>query len=677
MAQIIHAARDQPDVPLGVQINRHGGVEGLDVEMRLHNGANFSEFLDFNDGVFKAAGHTISALVLTELGSGFYGIPGGFDLSAITIPTTAGHLLAAYAIATSGVPGNDMDTIQFGREQAIWDVPTIDQTAVGSMGERVNDLYDKVCALPDASGVADQVWEELSVDHTATGTMGLLQRHALYPDGIVYVDTAGVAGTTHPIGTALHPVDNMADARTIADAYGIRHFRIRGSVTLDQDYIGFRFSADVHDPASSVALAGFDVASTTFSDLGISGVCTGAVVNFFRCEVTGITVESAVLYECLISGGTITAGAFGLLSLLNCTAFAGGVTIDASSGPLLVEGRGLRGLWTLAGVTAAVFLGVELGFEEGQITLAASNTGGTINLQGEAVLVDASAGAVVTNLLLNPVSIDAELTSVHGAGSWQGVDPTAVAAAVDAELTAQHGGGSWQSATATIDPTAVSAAVWDRLTIAHTAGGTFGRLVQDTYARVVELPDATAIAAEVDSVLTAAHGPGPWTSATATIDPTAVSAAVWDRLGIAHTAAGTMGAFQNLIDDVLLQLLGLPDASGIADQVWNEARVEHTAVGTFGERVNVDTDAIRQAIMTWIVNSNLEGFTLEATVDLLRRVATNRLELADGDSDNLVLYDDDGSTPLIVWDQKDKAASGIEIPLRGPARRGIPDYTGV
>lgn len=112
MGQTITAERDQANVPIGVTVTRDGGIAGLTILFRLYLGSDLTFFLDFSDGVFKAAGHGTTDLVLDELGFGEYVVDGGFDLSAITVPASDDHLLAVYDISAGGETGSDTDTIQ-------------------------------------------------------------------------------------------------------------------------------------------------------------------------------------------------------------------------------------------------------------------------------------------------------------------------------------------------------------------------------------------------------------------------------------------------------------------------------------------------------------------------------------------------------------------------------------
>ena len=111
MGQTIIAERTQTNVPIGIDVTRDGGITGLTLVFRLYRGDVITEFLDFGDGVFKAAGHATPTQVLGEIGLGRYELAGGFDLSAITLPAAAEHLIAQYEITAGGESGNDSDLI--------------------------------------------------------------------------------------------------------------------------------------------------------------------------------------------------------------------------------------------------------------------------------------------------------------------------------------------------------------------------------------------------------------------------------------------------------------------------------------------------------------------------------------------------------------------------------------
>lgn len=146
------------------------------------------------------------------------------------------------------------------------------------------------------------------------------------------------------------------------------------------------------------------------------------------------------------------------------------------------------------------------------------------------------------------------------------------------------------------------------------------------------------VPAAVDVVLTAAHGSGSW------------------------------------------EALGTP--SGLADAIWNEPIDHHVGSGTFGEEIQLKTEPgdemaltataiqdIRIEIMNYVVNANPLGLTFEQTTNLVRQLLNNRLELSDGGTGNWVLYDDTDAAVLLTYNVRDKSNGNITIGLGIPARR--------
>lgn len=63
----------------------------------------------------------------------------------------------------------------------------------------------------------------------------------------------------------------------------------------------------------------------------------------------------------------------------------------------------------------------------------------------------------------------------------------------------------------------------------------------------------------------------------------------------------------------------------------------------------------------------LDGIDIRTT--LVRKIQTNRLELADGDTSNWILYDDDNTTPLLTFNVTDKDGNSIAQQAKIPSRR--------
>jgi len=235
----------------------------------------------------------------------------------------------------------------------------------------------------------------------------------------------------------------------------------------------------------------------------------------------------------------------------------------------------------------------------------------------------------------SPADVDTQLSATHGAGSWEGGSPSAIADAVWDEALAGHltpgSTGEALDTAATgggLTPGAIADAVWDEVIAGHSTVGSAGAELQakaepgDSMALVPDAVDAAAIAASgaleiattVDAALTSTHGVGAWTSPTIV----AIADAVWDEPLSGHVGVGSAGAelqakaepgdsmalVPDAVDaaavaasgaaevavatDALLSIThgagsweGLA-AADIADAVWDEQMEDHQITGSTG-----------------------------------------------------------------------------------------------
>ncbi|KKM87109.1 hypothetical protein LCGC14_1272220 [marine sediment metagenome] len=61
-----------------------------------------------------------------------------------------------------------------------------------------------------------------------------------------------------------------------------------------------------------------------------------------------------------------------------------------------------------------------------------------------------------------------------------------------------------------------------------------------------------------------------------------------------------------------------------------------------------------------INNIGLVSDNIDFRAGLVKKIWQNKLELFDGDTGNFVIYDDDGTTPLVSWDVTDVLDTAIE-----------------
>jgi len=78
--------------------------------------------------------------------------------------------------------------------------------------------------VPTTEMISEAVWDERVKDHILSGSAGEIIRNTGYA-GSIWIDTVGgTAGTDPPIGMPFTPVNNLADAITIANTTGINRY---------------------------------------------------------------------------------------------------------------------------------------------------------------------------------------------------------------------------------------------------------------------------------------------------------------------------------------------------------------------------------------------------------------------------------------------------------------------
>lgn len=333
-------------------------------------------------------------------------------LQSTTIATLASQ--TSFTL-TAGSPDNDAYN---GMTIVIEDATTSEQKAVGTVSGYVGSTKtitlirdpgiftmvatDKITIVTEAT--ASSVWDEdlTGATHNVPTSSGRrlrsLQDFSIYEDAAIWIDTInGTSGTTDfENGTPNLPVDNIADANTLAASLNLSRFHIiNGSlITLAATQTNQVFTGQ----AWTLALGGQNVSGTEFEGANVSGSCTGAAQpHFVHCNLDNVTIPPAYVGRCSLRG-TITLQNSGDYFIHDCfSAVAGtgtpvinfGVAITNTnmnmrsySGGIEVENVGVSGTdnMSLEGW--------------GQLIVNANCTGGTIAIRGSFDKTDNSGGAV-------------------------------------------------------------------------------------------------------------------------------------------------------------------------------------------------------------------------------------------------------------------------------------------
>jgi hypothetical protein len=285
------------------------------------------------------------------------------------------------------------------------------------------DMISGQCVLDSTVSAGTIVIRGVCVlTNNSTGTTdvnieGLLSREAITETTWeeVFVDqTNGSSGTAWPLGTRSNPVDNIADAKTIASARGIYKFRLLdGSFTLASAFSGYVFVGEAADLAT-VNFGGQDVSGSSFHEVTMTGTQNGEV-HAHRCKLDSIVSMEGSYIDCIVA------------SNIDCktgvwTYLWGGQAVGASQFTIDMNGAGkmtlgATGNFLVQNMTNAGAIFLKDG--SGAVAGDATNTAGTIMATGLGAWIDAGVGGSVnvTNDLARAVVWDEQMSDHQDSGS--------------------------------------------------------------------------------------------------------------------------------------------------------------------------------------------------------------------------------------------------------------------
>jgi hypothetical protein len=355
------------------------------------------------------------------------------------------------------------------------------------------------------SEMADTNFDEALAGHLTVGTVGLAQALSLYEDAAIWIDTNNgsvgtVVGTN---GTKNNPVNNLANAVTLAAATGFRRYNIRqvpGGLTLTSAHDDWQFYG--LGEGVDIALANQDVGGSKFVGCSLSGAQNGNVIAE-DCMIEDVTGMRGTYLRCRYRG---TLGLFAAGSVHSDggtsheTAGGADPIFDfAGAGAHQLHLHGFAGHVELQNMTnAADEADIEL--VAGQITIGATNTSGAAIIGGVGVVDDSAVGGTtvdVTGLVESERLVDDawdELSSGHVTAGTMGALLLEASQAASETFVHQI----WAD-----DPTAGGTLTLD---VAVHLNGTFTPSTPSTATMVAQIIEAGVVIHTTPAVLANAQG---------------------------------------------------------------------------------------------------------------------------------------------------------------------------
>jgi hypothetical protein len=135
---------------------------------------------------------------------------------------------------------------------------------------------------------------EMNVSNLVDSTLAQITEieYAAFGDEITIDTVAGAAGTEYPIGAQFSPVNNLADAKTIATSRGFDKFRIIGSLTIGAT-----------DNITALYFRGQGATLNVFrTTITLTQGCVTTNAHYTECKVTGYQGGESIYENCIIDG---------------------------------------------------------------------------------------------------------------------------------------------------------------------------------------------------------------------------------------------------------------------------------------------------------------------------------------------------------------------------------------
>lgn len=421
------------------------------------------------------------------------------------------------------VPANVYDSLVAGSDKLYTDAVEISSSSTAADGVESNIAYldASINGLndPTAAAIADAVWDEAISGHTGSGSTGEALSGASAPSAATVADAVW---------------DEARSGHTSAGTFG---------AGVLAESLNTQAKADVNAEADS-ALSDYDPPTKTEMDNAF------AALNDLSAADVNAEVDTALADYDAPTKTEMDAG----FAALN----------DLSA----------EDVWTYATRTLTSFGTLVADIWE-YSTRTITNWGSLIAyIWSYTTRTLTSFGTLVDD-------VETELSTNHGAGSWEGTGSAPTVEQIDTQLTSSHGSGSWAASAGT-----TPADIWTYQTRTLTSFGTliadiweystrtltgFGTLIADIWDYAARtLTGFGTLAADVDTQLSGTHGAGSWEGAAAAPTVEQIDA----RLSNTHGSGSWQGEGAGEIwgdIEVRYKLTEPPEGSGtpIADAlVW-------------------------------------------------------------------------------------------------------------
>ena len=265
----------------------------------------------------------------------------------------------------------------------------------------------------------------VSVDRTASASATLQEQtalqHSSFEGGVTVDFSSPHSGTNFPAGTSMMPLNNWADAHSVAVENGFYTFYILGSVNISSgyDFSDFHFIGSSREKTTITIEDAASVSNCEYYDCTIQGVLDGNSV-LRECKVENINYIQGTMDRCILEGSQIIL--LGDAVLLDCYSGnpdEGTPQIDCGgSGKTLVL-KNYNGLIELINKSGTDPVDIDL--NSGRVILQPTVADGVVTVRGVGIVDDYTTNGAVVDIsdLINPAVITTQVWDHSTEGHMQ------------------------------------------------------------------------------------------------------------------------------------------------------------------------------------------------------------------------------------------------------------------
>ena len=246
-----------------------------------------------------------------------------------------------------------------------------------------------------------------------------------YGESVVIDETSSYSGTVYPIGTNVAPVNNLADAETIALEHGIHTFEFRGNLSIDRDVPNSTFIRIGNSGSDHIEPNGYNLANSLFKGVEIHGKIVGEI-ECIECALLDFECDSGVFRRCGFDNTvTLTDGVVTIFDSCFSEVTGTGAPVVNCGVSSTVHFRNYSGGLEIRGCTAGTNITIDLDPGTVIVSDGQGNTGGTVSVRGLGTKnIGTSIGTTVIDRLFDINEANIAFSSLIGNVDISGDDQT-------------------------------------------------------------------------------------------------------------------------------------------------------------------------------------------------------------------------------------------------------------